>query len=402
MQSTTFIYLLYGYVILMKNWLVLAVIILILFATPVTASGNAPDFTIYTTSGEFTLSEAEKPVLIDFMSFQCVACKDLEVILLDVYPDYQDEVIFISIDLGGNSIEDLEDYRVENNIPWDMGQGQSQLILDYRLQFVPTLVMVDAEGNMTYRKSGITDEETLRTELDKLVEGRGETISFSEYGIYLLAITAGFFSFFSPCAFPLLPSYVAYYMRPDEKGGHKHGLTMGIKAAAGIVLVFGILGAIGMLFGGTLLRGLPYLEPMVGVIILFLGITLFANIRIFDRIAAGWQSLKRRLRPNSDDEATDSPFLYGMGYASASLGCAAPIFLAIMATSWLSSGLFGTVIVLILYLLTMGALMILFSLLTVYFKDSVVNDFRDRTILINRISGIVLIVAGIYLIYMFI
>ncbi len=399
----TFIYLLYGYVLLMKNRIVILVLIIMLVFSPTeAATGTAPDFTIPTTDGEFTLSEAEKPVLIDFMSFQCISCQELEVILKEVYPDYHDQIIFISIDVGGNSIEDLDDYRQENNISWHMGQGNNQLsIMDYRLQFVPTLILVDEYGNMTYRKSGITDEETLRTELDKLVEGEGETISLSDYGIYLLAITAGFFSFFSPCAFPLLPSYIAFYMRPDEKGGHKKGLTMGIKASAGIIVIFGILGIIGMLFGGTILRGLPYLEPIVGGIVIFLGITLLANIRIFDRMAVGWQNFKRRFLSHSKKDTNDSPFLYGMGYASASLGCAAPIFLALVATSWLVNGLVGTVVVLSLYLLTMAALMILFSLLTVYFRESVVNDFRDKVIWINRISGIVLVIAGVYLIYMY-
>ncbi len=387
----------------MKNRIViLALIIILVFSPTEAASGTAPDFTISTTDGEFTLSEAEKPVLIDFMSFNCIGCKELEENLKEIYPDYQDEVIFISIDVGGHSVEELEEYRQENNVSWHMGQGNNQIsIIDYRLQSVPTLILVDKEGNMTYRKNGVVDSGTLRAELNTLVEGSGEAISISDYGIYILAVMAGLFSFFSPCAFPLLPSYIAYYMRPGEENKPRNGLTMGLKAAAGIVLVFGILGVIGMLFGGIILRGLPYLEPVVGAIILFLGITLLADLNIFDRLTFGWQNLKQRILPKSKKESGDSPFLYGIGYASASLACVGPVFLAIIASSWLTGGLVGTALVLALYLLTMAALMILFSLLTVYFRDTVVNDFRDKMIWINRISGIVLVVAGIYLIYMY-
>ncbi|MFQ5923441.1 MAG: hypothetical protein ACE5M4_11410, partial [Anaerolineales bacterium] len=35
--------------------------------------------------------------------------------------------------------------------------------------------------------------------------------------LYLLAIVAGVASFFSPCAFPLVPSYIAFYYAADQR-----------------------------------------------------------------------------------------------------------------------------------------------------------------------------------------
>ncbi len=383
--------------------MVLLALVFILIITPAASASTAPDFTVPTTDGEFTLSEADKPVLIDFMSFQCIACKELEGVLKEVYPEYQDKVIFISIDVGGHSVDELQSYREENDVPWHMGQGNDQIsIIDYRLSSVPTMVLVNEDGNMTYKKTGTVNADVIRAELDKLIEGTDETVEISEYGIYVLAVMAGLFSFFSPCAFPLLPSYIAFYMRPDDEEEPKSGLTMGFKAAAGIVLVFGILGGIGMLFGSFILRGLPYLEPLVGAIILILGITLVAGLDVFSRLGFGWQNFKSKLFPRSKNQTNDSPFLYGVGYASASLACVGPVFLAIIASSWLTGGLMGTALVLALHLLTMAVLMILFSLLTVYFRDTVVKDFRDKIEWINKISGVVLIIAGIYLIYMYI
>ena len=63
------------------------------------------------------------------------------------------------------------------------------------------------------------------------------------YNLFFLAVVAGVASFFSPCAFPLLPSYLAFFAAQDARDGQMQNhpdfrvraFTLGMIAASGII-----------------------------------------------------------------------------------------------------------------------------------------------------------------------
>jgi cytochrome c-type biogenesis protein len=63
---------------------------------------------------------------------------------------------------------------------------------------------------------------------------------WSVFNLYTLAIVAGVASFFSPCAFPLLPTYFSFYhlgeqaQSPTGVGVHRI-LQGGVAAALGVI-----------------------------------------------------------------------------------------------------------------------------------------------------------------------
>ncbi len=383
-------------------------ILLLLFA-PLTAQGveKAPDFTVKTTgTEEFTLSEQEEPVLIEFMTPLCSNCEQLEENLQEIYPEYEGEITFISIDISDTSLEDLRQVKEEKDIPWKVGRGDAELFAEYQGSTVPKMVILDQEGFITFEEDGVVNQEKIETEIEDVIAGRGERQDLSQYGIYGLAIVGGATSFFSPCSFPLLPSYIAYYVRDDKKEEKSKkkvdGVKMGLKASLGIVLVFGIVGSI-VVSGGVWLREfIPYLQLFVGTVITFLGILLLSGVEIgtyFERTKNKFRSVLDLEDKRKEGHA--SPFYYGLGYGAGSAGCTAPAFVAVLLASWLSSGVIGALLVLLIYLMTMSVLMLIFSVLVVYLREGVVKDLNKAARKIDRISGIVLLGAGIYLIYLF-
>ncbi|MGM0405869.1 MAG: cytochrome c biogenesis protein CcdA [Thermoplasmatota archaeon] len=387
-----------------KLLLSLFLILLLLILPTSIAVQPAPDFTVPTTSNdEFTLSEQQKPVVLEFMTPLCIQCREVEEILKDLHPEYGDEFTFLSIDIDGNSIDYLKDLKEDRTVPWELASDDADLFSTYQGTAVPMLIMIDPEGYITYEKRGVPSESELTEEFDKVLEGTAERSDLREYGIYTIAILGGFASFFSPCSFPLLPSYVAYYIRPDGENKDQTGLSMGIKASLGIVLVFGIIGVIAVSGGRWLAEYIPYLELIVGILILVLGIFVLTNIDIGGHLSKNLRKLKGQLKMNSSKSSKDSsPFLYGLGYGASSAGCTAPVFIAVILSSWLSQGLHGAIIVLLLYLITMSILMIIFSMLTVRFKNILQRKLSEASVWISRISGIVLVIAGSYLVYSFI
>jgi thiol:disulfide interchange protein len=87
------------------------------------------------TSGPGALLEAQldralhdgQPAVVFLHSLNCVACKEMMQTVADVYPDYQDSIALIDVDI--------------------YDQGNDNLIRREQLQSIPTLVFYNQEGS---------------------------------------------------------------------------------------------------------------------------------------------------------------------------------------------------------------------------------------------------------------
>ncbi|MFW6176283.1 MAG: cytochrome c biogenesis protein CcdA [Thermoplasmatota archaeon] len=390
-------------------FMILAIFIIsILVSTSlVNATKKAPDFTVSTAENSiFKLSNQEgKPVLIDFMTPLCSECKKLESNLKDIYDNYEKNVIFISIDVSNSSISRLKQYKEDRDIPWIVGSGNENIFVNkFKGNTVPKTVIIDEDGYLNFDKDGVVSKDELKNQLDQTISGENTRIDLKDYGIYTLAIFGGFASFFSPCAFPLLPSFIAYYItgKKEKSRSIKSGLTLGLKAAFGLVTIFGLIGFLAI--GGSywISQFIPYLELIVGILILILGLLLLKDIDIGGYFTLLKNKIKYMMgKKPSSSKTTTSPFLYGMGYGSAAAGCTAPVFIAIVLSSWLADGLYSALVVILIYFSIMAGLMIFFSVLTMVLKDTIADKIKKHIGLINKISASIMIAVGIYLITYF-
>ncbi|GBE19196.1 thiol:disulfide interchange protein precursor [archaeon BMS3Abin16] len=222
-----------------------------------------------------------------------------------------------------------------------------------------------------------------------------------------LAFLAGVASFFSPCSFPLLPGYMSYYLTMNEEntGGSstlKRSVYLGFLAALGILLVYTVSGALLWVFGETVQDYLAALNPVVGVIIVLLGLALFTD-RSFSLGPLG--QLTGSLQTNGGNRASaraeKNVFLFGAGYGIAASGCTAPIFMGIVVAS-LPGGPSSVVSSVLFYSLGMGLLMVVSTVLVGLSKESLIKRMRTSTAAIKRASGAVLVVVGLALIYIYI
>ena len=81
-----------------------------------------------------------------------------------------------------------------------------------------------------------------------------ETLAFD----LAFAFSAGIFSIFSPCSFPLLPGYIAYMV--GSKASGKKAVLVGGICTLGFLTVFTILGAVASSVGSIFIRYLPWLQ----------------------------------------------------------------------------------------------------------------------------------------------
>jgi peroxiredoxin len=134
---------------------------------------EAPDFTLFDINGtEFSLSDYKgNVVLIDLfrMNPSCPPCIYAIPHLKGVHNRYSEsDLTMMSISVSSLDTNDAlrSDFVEEYDIPWIVACGGTEIASKYSVSAVPTLVIVDAEGNIRYRHEGVTEESKLISEID--------------------------------------------------------------------------------------------------------------------------------------------------------------------------------------------------------------------------------------------
>ena len=214
-----------------------------------------------------------------------------------------------------------------------------------------------------------------------------------------LAFAAGLVAALNPCGFAMLPAYLALVVRGDvdgERGGALTALGRAVAATAamalGFVAVFGTFGLLTIAAASTVQRYLPYVTVVIGVALVALGVWLLLG-RDF---AALIPTVHTRSAPTA---RLGSMFGYGLSYAVASLSCTIGPFLAVTGMAFKGDSRVGGALVYIAYAagftLVVGALAVAAAV-----ASSAVADRMRRIIpYLNRISGALLVLVGLYVSY---
>jgi cytochrome c-type biogenesis protein len=212
------------------------------------------------------------------------------------------------------------------------------------------------------------------------------------------AFFAGLASFFAPCSFTLFPAYIAYFLGTTEEQNHNvkvHPAKIGFMAALGVFVFFLILSGILLASGKAIVPYLFYVAPAVGIILIIAGILLVAG-KTFK--VGALQNILNKFK-SKEQRSNRNIFLFGVGYGGASLGCTLPLLFALIVTP-LSQGKLGlTFISFLVYAFAMSLLMIVVTYIVHKQRHTLIDKLSASTVTIKRVSGIILILVGVYLTY---
>ena len=208
-----------------------------------------------------------------------------------------------------------------------------------------------------------------------------------------LGFLSGIGAFFAPCAFALFPGYVSYYLAASgESGRIGRSLGLGLICAAGSITFFALVGAAITAVGGVLSPYLIATKPVVALAVIGLGIVQLVDVRM-PSLALPIASAARGVPVSA------AIFLYGFGYALASTGCTLPLYVSITVLP-LTSGFSGAALLTFLaFAAAMALMMLTTTLLVGLAKQRLVGMFQRSVVWVKRASGLVLILAGLYLGY---
>jgi len=204
------------------------------------------------------------------------------------------------------------------------------------------------------------------------------------------ALTAGVATFFSPCAYPLLPGYVGYYVNSfDGETASVAGAGIrGVAAAFGVLVTFALLGGTTAWIGQETLSGITIFETLVGGLLVAFGLLVALG-----RDPSLSLSLPRR-------RASVLGFgLFGAGYALAGVGCVAPIFLGVVARA---IALPPRTAALVLGVVA-GVVAVLMAATTVATGVGMISN-ADRVMAhagrLKQLAGAVMVIAGVGQLYL--
>ncbi len=205
------------------------------------------------------------------------------------------------------------------------------------------------------------------------------------YGTVVFAASAGLATFFAPCAFPLLPGYIGYYIQQTEN--NTLGILPASAAAIGSLAALATITGLTFVFGQWLTSMLPLLEPVVGI-----GLIWFGILVLFDRTPSKHASLPQR------PESVLGFGVFGAVYALAAAGCVVPLFLGVV-TQALVFSIFGGMAVVGVYAVSVTAPLVGVTLLT----SAGVDSWRDFGRYVNKIklvAATIMIIGGIGQLYL--
>ena len=224
------------------------------------------------------------------------------------------------------------------------------------------------------------------------------------------AAVAGVAAFFNPCAFPLLPGYLAHQVKvtPERRGKGVGPLLYGGSVAALGVTTFnlilgGILAVLGVAFLGSL--ALASSEPnlsvrifrgVVGILLIALGLSHLTgrglSFGFLERLGHPFRSIESA-------SPTRQLYAYGFGYNALGIGCGGPILAGLAIFAFAFGGFGATLAAFLVFSLTMASLMIGISVLPAFIGRTSMRGLSRSTGTIQRVAGTVQAVVGGFLLF---
>lgn len=311
--------------------------------------------------------------------------------------------------------------ELEGNVTWEIIEfTRGDMVEEYQAQAIPVVLVIDHEGFIVAKENSGTPTGGWG-EFDSVVlaaaDGEAEDLRFSlaevdrsAGAIFTMGLLLGVLVYFSPCAFPILPGYISYYVglgqREDEliEAGKlesrmpAHWILGGL-AALGQLTFFAIIGVIVLGLGSIInLSGvLHYFALAVAILLIVLGAFMLTG-GTAHLLGFVQKLVDKYSTTEMDDRFTPkrNMYLWGIGYSAASIDCTAAAvipfiaYLALIGGAATWTGLAGL-------MLSVSLLMIAVTTVVGLGQQQFINILRRSTGLIKAIGAWMMMMAGIAL-----
>jgi thiol-disulfide isomerase/thioredoxin len=134
---------------------------------------KAPTFTLDEVDGDtFSLQQFQgRVVVLDLFATWCGPCETQMGELNKLRAAYSaSEVVIISIDVDQReTTQDVREFRDKFHADWTFARDTDGVGGKYNAKNIPTLALIDKDGNLVWRHAGVTGFEELSARIDPLL-----------------------------------------------------------------------------------------------------------------------------------------------------------------------------------------------------------------------------------------
>jgi len=208
---------------------------------------------------------------------------------------------------------------------------------------------------------------------------------------YILTFLEGIASFISPCLLPMVPIYISYFIGEDDNN-NKKAILNSIGFVSGFTIVFLILSIFASRLGAVLSNNIRYIKILFGVVIILFGLNYMGvlNIKFLNK--------SKTKNMNTKNFNFIKAILFGILFSVSWTPCIGTFLSSALLLIAKEQDMLKGIILMLLYSIGLGIPFIISAILIEKLKN--VFDFiKKHYDVIKRISGVILIGAGVYMIF---
>lgn len=401
-----------------------------LFQSGLETVEQAPSFTLHSTGYEngtlgeqveFRLEDYRgQTLLIDFMAIACTSCRLVEREILEpIWDERRNDTQFalLSIDtwadpesggaqFGGETVPALVAFQQEHEHDWRHALDDDKVFRKYDAVALPKLAVIGPEGQLVQEWTGQPSRADVEAAIERSIAGEAQAATVfridnlvSGPAVFLaLALVAGIGSFFAPCSIGLIPAYMGFLLQgtqdADAVTRTRRTLRAGLVTGAGIVsiyfaiaLLLWLLGLVGL--GDVVAAHIERVRFAMALLLIVFGALMFWKV--------SWDWLAKRIGMGHVDGRRGF-FAFGIGYGLAAFGCTGPIFLPTLVLAFAESTALGFGAFLV-YSIAVASFVVLAAGLVASGHQTELRGMLGKTDLISKLSALLLIGAGAWLIW---
>lgn len=207
---------------------------------------------------------------------------------------------------------------------------------------------------------------------------------------FVFTFLEGIASFISPCILPMIPIYVSYFSGKESE--KNKALTNSIAFVLGFSFIFILLALLTNRLGIFLTEYLKYIKIVFGILIIFLGLNYMEvfKLKIFEKF--------KKFNPDVKNLNFAKSFVFGILFSVSVTPCIGTFLSSALLLIAEEESIIKGLILIILYCIGLGIPFIISSLIIDRLKNFF-NVIKRNFKKVKIISGIVLIIMGIYVIF---
>jgi len=231
--------------------------------------------------------------------------------------------------------------------------------------------------------------------INDLVTGAGSSV----WWVY--AFLLGVVAAFNPCGFALLPAYLGLYLNGEKARDSlatrvRRSLVVSVAVAGSFTVLFGAIGAVFSLGSSFIVRSLPWVGLGVGVLLVLAGGVFLAGGAVGSSLP---ELMASKLGPSAGSSGIRGYTVFGLAYGLVSLGCALPLFLALLGTAVAAGGPGTAVVAFALYGVGMATALGSLTLAAGIVSFGTLARVRGIGRFVSGLGAVLLLASGAYVVY---